>query len=161
MIRIRKGLDLPIAGAPEQVIEDARAVRSVAVIGSDYPGMKPTMLVAAIIVAEYATEFAVGLDALAKLTQGTVFVCQEAGKFLPAGTDPKLSIEEFSGIHPAGLPGTHIHSWIPSARRRPSGSSIIKTSSRWGTFLSAVNSTRLALSPLVALVQQTRAWFAQ
>ena len=64
---------------------------------------------AAIIVAEYATEFAVGLDALAKLTQGTVFVCQEAGKFLPAGTDPKLSIEEFSGIHPAGLPGTHIH----------------------------------------------------
>jgi Na+-transporting NADH:ubiquinone oxidoreductase subunit NqrA len=34
-----------IAGAPEQVIEDARAVRSVAVIGSDYPGMKPTMLV--------------------------------------------------------------------------------------------------------------------
>lgn len=42
---IKKGLDLPISGAPEQRIEDAPAVTSVAVIGRDYVGMKPTMLV--------------------------------------------------------------------------------------------------------------------
>ena len=45
MIRIKQGLDLPIAGEPEQRIEQARAVRSVAVLGCDYHGMKPTMTV--------------------------------------------------------------------------------------------------------------------
>ncbi|WP_321347671.1 Na(+)-translocating NADH-quinone reductase subunit A [Halopseudomonas oceani] len=43
MIKIKRGLDLPITGSPEQRIEDARAVRSVAVVGFDYHGMKPTM----------------------------------------------------------------------------------------------------------------------
>ena len=43
MIKIKRGLDLPITGSPEQRIEDARSVRSVAVIGFDYQGMKPTM----------------------------------------------------------------------------------------------------------------------
>lgn len=46
MIKIKQGLDLPIAGSPEQSITDGRAVRSVAVIGFDYVGMKPTMAVA-------------------------------------------------------------------------------------------------------------------
>lgn len=43
MIKIRRGLDLPITGAPRQVIENGPAIRSVAVIGFDYHGMKPTM----------------------------------------------------------------------------------------------------------------------
>ena len=43
MIRIKRGLDLPINGAPEQAIHDARPVRTVAVLGRDYVGMKPTM----------------------------------------------------------------------------------------------------------------------
>jgi Na+-transporting NADH:ubiquinone oxidoreductase subunit A len=43
MIRIKRGLDLPVAGEPVQRIEAARPVRSVAVIGFDYHGMKPTM----------------------------------------------------------------------------------------------------------------------
>ncbi|WP_312389016.1 Na(+)-translocating NADH-quinone reductase subunit A [Stutzerimonas nitrititolerans] len=43
MINIKRGLDLPIAGAPTQRIEAGRPVRSVAVVGFDYPGMKPTM----------------------------------------------------------------------------------------------------------------------
>ena len=45
MIRIKRGLDLPITGAPAQRIEAGRPVRSVAVIGFDYHGMKPTMAV--------------------------------------------------------------------------------------------------------------------
>ncbi|MFC6672428.1 Na(+)-translocating NADH-quinone reductase subunit A [Marinobacterium aestuariivivens] len=45
MIKISKGLDLPIAGAPEQVISAAPKVRTVAVAGPDYVGMKPTMAV--------------------------------------------------------------------------------------------------------------------
>lgn len=45
MIKIRRGLDLPISGAPEQVVHDGPATRSVAIIGPDYVGMKPTMAV--------------------------------------------------------------------------------------------------------------------
>ncbi|MCA9692741.1 MAG: Na(+)-translocating NADH-quinone reductase subunit A [Myxococcales bacterium] len=43
--RIRKGLDLPITGAPRQSIEAARAVTKVALIADDYIGMKPRMAV--------------------------------------------------------------------------------------------------------------------
>ena len=43
MINIKKGLDLPISGAPRQAIEEGNAARSAAVLGPDYPGMKPTM----------------------------------------------------------------------------------------------------------------------
>lgn len=42
---IRKGLDLPIAGRPVQAIETARPVSQVALLGDDYLGMKPTLLV--------------------------------------------------------------------------------------------------------------------
>src|SRR5690606_38880186 len=43
MIKIKRGLDLPLTGSPEQRIEDARPARSVALVGFDYHGMKPTM----------------------------------------------------------------------------------------------------------------------
>lgn len=42
---IKKGLDLPITGDPKQVIEGGNPVKSVAVLGIDYVGMKPTMMV--------------------------------------------------------------------------------------------------------------------
>ncbi|MBA4501972.1 Na(+)-translocating NADH-quinone reductase subunit A [Marinobacterium marinum] len=45
MIKINKGLDLPIAGAPGQTIQDGPKVRTVALLGQDYIGMKPTMMV--------------------------------------------------------------------------------------------------------------------
>ena len=47
MIKIKRGLDLPISGSPQQRIEPSRPVRSVAVLGCDYHGMKPTMAVQA------------------------------------------------------------------------------------------------------------------
>ena len=43
MIRIKKGLDLPLVGGPQQTIENAKNVTKVAVTGFDYVGMKPTM----------------------------------------------------------------------------------------------------------------------
>ena len=41
-----KGLDLPIAGEPRQDIEAGPAISTVALVGDDYYGMKPTMEVA-------------------------------------------------------------------------------------------------------------------
>lgn len=46
MHKIKRGLDIPIQGAPQQVIENAPTARAVALVGFDYPGMKPTMEVA-------------------------------------------------------------------------------------------------------------------
>ncbi|EKE72367.1 Na(+)-translocating NADH-quinone reductase subunit A [Gallaecimonas xiamenensis] len=43
MITIKKGLDVPISGAPEQVIHDGPAIKTVAVLGEEYIGMRPTM----------------------------------------------------------------------------------------------------------------------
>ena len=45
MIKIKRGMEIPIQGTPQQVIEDAPAARAVALVGFDYVGMKPTMSV--------------------------------------------------------------------------------------------------------------------
>jgi len=45
LIKIKKGLTIPIAGEPEQVIHEAPPVNSVALVGRDYIGMKPSLLV--------------------------------------------------------------------------------------------------------------------
>lgn len=45
MVKIKKGLDLPITGSPEQKISSANTVSQVALVGFDYVGMKPTMAV--------------------------------------------------------------------------------------------------------------------
>lgn len=42
---IKKGLNLPIAGEPVQAIDNANTVKTVAVLGNEYVGMKPTMQV--------------------------------------------------------------------------------------------------------------------
>lgn len=42
---LTKGLDIPIGGAPKQTIESAQEIPSVALLGRDYHGLKPTMAV--------------------------------------------------------------------------------------------------------------------
>lgn len=226
MIKIKRGLNLPIDGTPEQKVEDGRPVRSVALMGDDYVGMKPTMnvqvgdrvklgdplfsdkktpgvqftapacgVVSAInrghrrtlesvvidiegdeertfsaysadqlselaraqvkallvesglwtalrtrpydripavegephsifvcamdtnplaadpevIIATRADEFANGLRALSRLTDGSVFAGKAVGSEIPTDGLTSVRLEEFRGPHPAGLVGTHIH----------------------------------------------------
>lgn len=45
MIKIKKGLNLPIAGEPAQVIDDGPQIQHVALLGEEYVGMRPSMLV--------------------------------------------------------------------------------------------------------------------
>jgi Na+-transporting NADH:ubiquinone oxidoreductase subunit A len=233
MFKISKGLDLPISGAPIQVIEMAAAARTVAVIGPDYHGMKPTMFVKEgdkvkkgqvvftdkktegvkytapasgtvtavnrgerrvfqsvviqvegnesetfaaysgselkslerskvvdnlvesglwtafrtrpfskvpeiasapssifvtamdtnplaaspeVVLADQAEAFADGLTVLARLTTGKVFVCKAPGTKIPTTSD--VTVEEFSGAHPAGLAGTHIHFLDPVSDKK-------------------------------------------
>jgi Na+-transporting NADH:ubiquinone oxidoreductase subunit A len=226
LIKIRKGLDLPITGEPRQVIEESPAITRVAVLGPDYIGLRPTMAVQEgdavklgqllfddkktpgvrytapgsgkvvainrgaqrvlqsvvielsgdeeetfssysdtppdqlsreqvreillesglwtalrtrpyskvpapeetphsifvtamdttplavdpeVAIAGHEQDFSSGLAALAKLTDGTVFVCKARGANIPTGHAANAKVVEFAGPHPAGLPGTHIH----------------------------------------------------
>ncbi len=45
MIKVKKGLNVPISGTPADSLDASKKVRSVALLGSDYNGLKPTMLV--------------------------------------------------------------------------------------------------------------------
>ncbi len=45
MIKTKKGLDLPISGNPSMDVDSSTAINSVAVLGADYVGLKPTMMV--------------------------------------------------------------------------------------------------------------------
>jgi len=235
MIKIKRGMDIPIQGAPEQVIDDAPSARAVALVGFDYVGMKPTMEVAegdrvrkgqllftdkktegvrytapaagvvsainrgakrvlqsvvievdgddsealnsysesdargldaavvreqlqasgqwtslrtrpfskvpaldasaaaifitaidthplaadpAVVIAEQSDAFALGQDLLATLTQGKVYLCSAPGANLPKGESANIDSAEFSGPHPAGLPGTHVHFLVGASTDR-------------------------------------------
>lgn len=226
MIKLKRGMNIPISGEPQQVINESPDARAVALVGFDYVGMKPTMAVQAgervklgqllfsdkrnpgvcftapaagtvsainrgarrvlqsvvidvdgdeaetfqaygadearalngeqvrsqliqsgqwnalrtrpyskipavdstpaaifvkaidshplaadplVIIAEQAEAFELGLDLLAKLSDGKVYVCSAPGAELPTGSAPGIQQEAFSGPHPAGLVGTHIH----------------------------------------------------
>ena len=45
LIQIKKGLDLPIQGNPKNDISESPRVTSCGILGADYIGLKPTMLV--------------------------------------------------------------------------------------------------------------------
>lgn len=45
-IRLKQGFDLPLSGAPEQRIAEGPTIRRVALLGPDYPGLRPSMTVA-------------------------------------------------------------------------------------------------------------------
>ncbi|GAC19031.1 Na(+)-translocating NADH-quinone reductase subunit A [Paraglaciecola arctica] len=225
MIKITKGLDLPIQGAPQQTIQDGNSVTRVAILGEEYIGMRPTMHVQEgdkvkkgqilfedkknpgvkftapaagnvvainrgakrvlqsvviqlegddsevfakysstelasldaakvqenlvnsgmwtafrtrpyskspaldskphsifvsvmdtnplagdpqIIIAERSEDFINGLQVIGRLTDGKVFVNKAPGAEIATG-NASVEVNEFSGVHPAGLVGTHIH----------------------------------------------------
>lgn len=62
-----------------------------------------------VIIKERQEDFVNGLEVIAKLTQGKVYVCKASGADIATGSNDAVVTAEFSGPHPAGLPGTHIH----------------------------------------------------
>lgn len=61
----------------------------------------------AVIIAEQAEAFEAGLKVLGNLAK--VFLCKAPDASLPGESLAKVQVEVFSGPHPAGLAGTHIH----------------------------------------------------
>jgi len=65
------------------------------------------------VVAAHADAFSLGVDLLARLAAGSVFLCTGAQWSGPTGSAPTVEHVVFDGPHPAGLPGTHIHHLDP------------------------------------------------
>jgi Na+-transporting NADH:ubiquinone oxidoreductase subunit A len=62
-----------------------------------------------VIIGEHADSFRDGIEILTTLTHGKVYACQAPGSRFELAENPQAVPVEFSGPHPAGLAGTHIH----------------------------------------------------
>jgi Na+-transporting NADH:ubiquinone oxidoreductase subunit A len=70
------------------------------------------------IIGKNERNFMNGLTVISKLTDGKIFLCQAPGDNIPHPDIKSLSVVEFSGPHPAGNAGTHIHYLDPVSRNR-------------------------------------------
>ena len=88
MHRITKGLDIPITGQPEQTITDGPAITKVALIGPDYIGMKPTMLVG------QGDTVKLGQPVFTdKKTEGVTFTAPASGKVVEVNRGARRAFE--------------------------------------------------------------------
>lgn len=71
-----------------------------------------------VVVRERSEHFKIGLAVLAKLTDGKVYLCQSPSHSFPNTDSAQVEVAEFSGPHPAGLAGTHIHFLDPVSAAR-------------------------------------------
>lgn len=59
-----------------------------------------------------------GLELVAKLTEGTTYLCVHADERAHEGAPDAVRVERFRGPHPAGLAGLHIHMLEPVHREK-------------------------------------------
>lgn len=59
-----------------------------------------------------------GLRALSKLTPGRIYLCRAKGAAIQPPSGASVQVEEFSGPHPSGTVGLHIHKLHPVGRER-------------------------------------------
>ena len=174
MIKIKRGLDLPITGSPEQRIDDARQVRSVAVVGFDYHGMKPTM--------EVREGDRVKLGQLLfsdKKTPGVIFTSPAAGIVSAINRGEKRvlqsvvididgddavpfeahSAEQLAVLEPQSVRDQLINSGVWTAlRTRPYSKTPAVDSKPSSIFVTAIDTNPLAADPAV-IIQQHAADF--
>ncbi|MEM7479293.1 MAG: Na(+)-translocating NADH-quinone reductase subunit A [Planctomycetota bacterium] len=71
------------------------------------------------VVEEARDEFKLGVQAVAKLTEGDVFVVRPPNSSVPGEKlSSRVRVAEFDGPHPAGLTGTHMHFLRPATLGR-------------------------------------------
>jgi len=167
MTTIKQGLDLPIAGAPEQHIDVAKRVGRVALLGDDYIGMKPTMLVAEGDTVRQGQ--AVFED---KKNPGVLFTSPASGKVAAVNRGAKRRFEslvidvegdertEFNdakGVDPMSLAREAVEKHLVASglwtaiRTRPFGKVPAIGSSPNSIFVQAMDTSPLSADPAVAI----------
>ncbi|MEM9319068.1 MAG: Na(+)-translocating NADH-quinone reductase subunit A [Pseudomonadota bacterium] len=73
---------------------------------------------AALVIAEEPEAFEAGLAAVATLSDGATYLCHTDGAGVPGADQPGVEAAAFSGPHPAGLAGTHMHFLEPPSASR-------------------------------------------
>jgi len=168
-VRIRRGLDIPMQGAPEQVIGTAPPVGSVGLVGDDYVGLKPTML------AQEGERVRLGQPLFVdKRNEAAVFTSPGAGIVTAINRGAKRRFESLV-IHLEGdeqvafAPGpSDGRSEAPetlrrllqqsglwcSLRTRPFGRIPAATATPSSLFVTALDTNPLAGDPLVAIDEQ-------
>jgi len=63
-------------------------------------------------------DFQLGVEIVARLTDGPTFVCKGAGSSVPVPRSAGIREEVFDGPHPAGSVGLHIHVLAPVCREK-------------------------------------------
>ena len=71
-----------------------------------------------VVIGERPDAFTAGLKVLGRLGGERVYVCKAPGAAIPGGDLPGVQHVAFTGPHPAGLPGTHIHFLDPVGRQK-------------------------------------------
>jgi len=113
---IESGLWTALRGRPFARVADPEGQpHSVFVTVTDSNPLAPSVGVA---MADQGHRFKLGLAAIAKLTEGAVYVCTEPGMSLDLPDESRIQVEEFSGPHPAGTVGYHIHKLDPVDRHK-------------------------------------------
>lgn len=171
MTTIKQGLDLPILGNPEQHIEAAQPVSKVAILGDDYVGMRPTMLVGE------GDSVAAGQALFEdKKNPGVIFTSPASGKVLKVNRgekrrfqsieievsgDEKVEFADAKGSDPAdlgreGLTAQLLQSGLwASLRTRPYGKVPAPGTQPKSIFVQAIDTNPLAADPTVAMGQKT------
>lgn len=171
-IQIKKGLDIPISGQPEQTIRATNEVRRVALIGDDYVGMKPTMLV------EPGDKVVVGQKLFTdKKNDGVLFTSPGCGTVIEINRGPKrkfeslvISLEGDETVtfcdpvdDPTSIPPERIRELLiesglwTTIRTRPYGKNPPVGSSPSSLFITAADSEPLAADPLAVLQEDSQA----
>ena len=111
---IESGLWTSLRARPfSRVADPQQRPRSIFVTASDSNPLAPDVDT---VLAGKQAYFEQGLHAVAQLTDGPVYVCKMAGSKVKAPTGGRFVEEEFSGPHPAGTVGVHIHTIDPVDR---------------------------------------------
>jgi Na+-transporting NADH:ubiquinone oxidoreductase subunit A len=98
-----------------KVADPATEPHAIFVNAMDSNPLSPDM---AHVLAGEEENFALGIEIVSKLTDGTIFVCVSPELNLPEIQTNRVQVEEFDGPHPAGLVGTHIHFLEPVNRNK-------------------------------------------
>jgi Na+-transporting NADH:ubiquinone oxidoreductase subunit A len=115
-VLLESGLWTALRARPfSKVADPAVTPRSLFVTAIDTEPLAPEVDV---VLRGREVDFARGVEALAQLTDGPVFVCTAEQFATPVPTGARIRHERFAGKHPVGAVGYHIHTLDPVGRTR-------------------------------------------